>query len=115
MTSCRMQHLLAQQIKLGAAIHLALEQLEAIHLPFDLARTPRLAQCGTNADIFLGEALGKRLEFWDATRGTGLQPAIKGLGLPLAHHRLKFVREPSRTDNVGMLHEPRQCRRVRSG
>ena len=39
--SSRQEEALGQQIKPGSAIHLALEQLQAVDVPFDWSLTPR--------------------------------------------------------------------------
>ena len=51
-SACRVEeHALAQEIELGAAIHLALEQLEAIDLPFNGSLAPGVAQGGAHGRL----------------------------------------------------------------
>jgi hypothetical protein len=67
----------AKEVKVRTTIHLALNQLQTIHLPFSLPITPRRLQGGANSSIVLLDSGGEGLQTSNADRRTGFQPRIK--------------------------------------
>jgi hypothetical protein len=64
----------SQQIELGAAKHLALEQLQAIDLPFDGALTPGQRDPGLHGGIIGTSSFGKAPEGRESALGGTRQP-----------------------------------------
>jgi hypothetical protein len=73
----------AQQVVLGAAEHLPLDQLQPGDLTFRLPVAPRQLQRGLDCSFILPEPFGKRPHFAPSHVN---QPSIEFLGLPLAHN-----------------------------
>ncbi len=57
------EHALAEEIDLGAAVHLALEQFEAIDLTFNLPLTPVIAQGRAHSGLVPAQATREANEF----------------------------------------------------
>jgi hypothetical protein len=61
-----MQHAQLQKVKVGAAIHLALDGFETINMTLNQAITPPILEGGRNCRILLAQADSKAAQFWDA-------------------------------------------------
>jgi hypothetical protein len=70
-----------QQIELGPAKHLALEQLQAVDLAFDRALTPRQRHPGLHGGVIRTQSFGKAPEGRQGARGGTSQPGVE-LGRP---------------------------------
>src|SRR5215475_12445068 len=80
-----------QQIKLGAAEHLALEHLQPIDVTLDRAITPRQRDAGFDGVVIFPQPFRKPLKrLQHARRGT-LQPWIELLRLSVAHQLGKIL------------------------
>ncbi len=66
-----------QQIEAGPAEHLALEQLQAVDLPFNGALAPGQRHPGPDSGIILPQSFGKAPEGREGARGGACQPRIK--------------------------------------
>jgi len=69
---------LAEEGKRGAAVHLALERLEAIDLPLRLALTPLERQRRPDGGLVAADATGKAAQFGDATVLGSDEPRVEG-------------------------------------
>ena len=67
-----------QQVKLGSAVHGALEQLEAVDLSLVLPAAPGQAKAGANGSPVLIEADGETLDHPHAADPGVGQPSIEG-------------------------------------
>lgn len=73
----RAEDTVAQQIELGPAVHLPLEQLEPIHLAFGLSLIPRELKRRADRCVVAADALGKGGEFPHTTRPSPLKPGVE--------------------------------------
>ena len=78
--SGRAEDALAQQGKTGAAVHGALEQFEAMHVPFHLAIAPREAHRGQDRVVIAPETGGERPEFISFRIGKPCRERARVLG-----------------------------------
>src|SRR5690349_11560422 len=83
------QHTLSEERKSCSAIHLALEQLESIDLPFDRPLTPGIAQSGAYRRVITAQALRKAHKLGDTGVLALLQPAVEACGRPLSDEGMK--------------------------
>jgi len=79
--SGRAEHALAEQREVGAAVHGALEELEAIHLALHLPITPSEDHRGEDGVEIAREAGGKRPELAPLGRGETRVQRIRGFTL----------------------------------
>ena len=86
----------AQQIQIGAAKHLALEEFETIHMSLCHAITPGQGTSCVHGGIIPVDAIGKAGEFGDMTGFGTLEPVVEGFGLALFEQRHKIL-----TDVIG--------------
>src|SRR5690349_1343695 len=75
---------LAQEIEVGAAVHLALEEFETRDLPFGLALAPGRGEGRLNRRQIPAHPLGKGGKFWDLARVCRFQPGRQVSGLVLS-------------------------------
>lgn len=79
-----MEHALTQEIGLGPAVHLALQQLQARDVALGRAVTVGFAQGGGDGGVILAQTLRATPELGDAAAlGLG-KPGIEGCRVPLA-------------------------------
>ncbi len=88
--SCRKQNASAEQVEAGVTIHLALDQLQPVDLPFGLAVAPGRGESGAYRIAVLLQPGSERLHRRDATPagldepgiqfGTGCTGSVKKLG-----------------------------------
>src|SRR5690242_9836330 len=74
---------LAQQVEVGAAIHLPLYQLELVDPPFHRSGAPRQAQGRRDGSVVASDAVGEAAQLTAARRG---DPGIEGVGCVLPDH-----------------------------
>jgi len=74
-----------EQVEVGAAEHRALQCLQLVNLPFNLALARRSSQGGLHGRAVAVTTLSEGPEFWPVTRLGTLQPAFQSIGgAPLA-------------------------------
>ena len=83
---------LAEEVQLGASIHLAFEELEPGHLALRLPIAVWKLAGRTHRSILL-EARREAFQVWKATGQDRLDPGLQRAGRPLAHHLGKGFRE----------------------
>jgi len=88
----------AQQVELGAAIHLPLQQFQAVHVSFGRAVAPRMRQRCTDRIDVARQALGEAAQ---ARHLRLAQRRIKRVGIALAHEPGEGVGEFRREADVG--------------
>src|SRR5260370_15848229 len=93
---------LAEHVKLGSAVHAALDELQPIHRPFDVALTPRGGhRCRHRREVlpsFGDEGLG----LWERALLRLLDPGHEPLNIVLAEHPPKARQQGIGTRNLGM-------------
>ena len=77
---------LPEQVEAGAAVHGALDQLQAVHLPLDRPVAPRLADGRVDSGLVLPQPGDEATEF---TRGGRLQPRLQCGRIAGAHDCLE--------------------------
>ena len=106
--SCCQEETSGQQIELGPAEHLALEQLQAVDVPFDRPLTPRQCHRGLDGSQVCPEPSGKTPEGREGARGGACQPQIEPGRLALADEGGEVLRQPDGLRQGGMFGELRQ-------
>lgn len=76
-----------EQIEFGTPVHLALEQFQAVHLPFGLPLTPRQLEGSGHRVKVTTDAIGEADQFRDRTCGS-----CGELGIKLSADRATTVR-----------------------
>ena len=71
------QHASAQEVKVGAAIHLAFDLLEAGDLSFGLAVAPRRGERRPNGGVILPQSRGEGLDGSDAAGADIGEPGLE--------------------------------------
>ena len=80
---CGGEHAAAEKIEAGPAVHVALDELETVDVPFDRPGAPRFAQGGMDSVIILSEADG------EASEGAAfslVDPGVQPIGQALLDH-----------------------------
>ena len=88
------EHPSAQQVKAGAAVHLALEHLDPVHVALDLALAVRRRQGGGDGGVVALDAAHKADQFGDAAVSDFSQPRVEFLHCPCANDPAKVADEP---------------------
>src|SRR5512134_3021204 len=80
---CGGEHAAAEKIEAGPAVHVALDELQTVDVPFDRPGAPRFAQGGMDSVIILPQADG---EASDVTARGLLDPGVQPIGQAVLHH-----------------------------
>ena len=91
--SCREEEASGEQIEPCPAEHLALEQLQAVDVPFDRALTPGQRDGGLDGGIIRTQPFGKAPKGGESARGGACQPWIELGRLALADEGGEVLRE----------------------
>lgn len=80
--SCCYKYALAQEVEVGPAVHLALQELQARHLPLALSVAPRQVQGGLDGGVVGLDAAGEGVQGADGAGRGRFQPGVEaGAGL----------------------------------
>jgi len=90
----------AQECEARPPVHLALERLESVHLPFCLTLTPRRAHGGLNSGIVTAKALGESHQLWYPALFTVLQPGREAVERLFPQEQVKRAHEPLSTGKM---------------
>ena len=86
-----MENFDAQQVKIGPAKHLSLQEFEPVHMSLCDAVTLRPRASRVHSGIIPEDTIGKTLEFGGMTLFRLLEPRIECLCPPLFEHGHKFL------------------------
>jgi len=81
-----MQNAQPEEVELGAAIHVALDNLQAIDMPFNRAVTPLKFQGSTDSAIVLAQTCCEGLELRNSTGLSISEPWVKSAHLAMPNH-----------------------------
>ena len=90
----------AEQVELGAPVHLTLDELELGDLAFGLSVGPRRRDRGVDGGLVLGDAVG---EGRDEARACSFEPWVKICVRLLADHRVESG------DDLSSFHQERNA------
>jgi hypothetical protein len=105
-----MQDPLPEEIKVGPAVHLPLDQFQPVDLAFELAGAPGLTQCCLHCWIIPLEAGGKGLQVGNPTGSRCAQPRSQCGGGAVLHQRAEALHERIGDLHLPVLSNPREDR-----